>query len=131
MKLHIALLLAILVSAETGLIFRIRRTDEIALHRAIDDSSPGPGYRAPLMRLARRAPDLRTLDRVASIIERIGTIEERIEVLRRLAELEPGKGERKVALALALAEAGRHEEAEPFFREALGAAERTDSEPAP
>ncbi|MAE70553.1 MAG: hypothetical protein CME06_08810 [Gemmatimonadetes bacterium] len=119
MKLHIALLLAILVSAETGLVFRMRRADEIALHRAIEEAPPGPGYRAPLMRLARRSSEARTLDRIAPIIARIGTTEERIEVLRRLVELEPGSGERKISLALVLAEAGRHDDAEPLFQDAL------------
>ncbi len=119
MKLHIALLLAILVFAETGLIHRWRRADQIALRRALHDESPGPGYRAPIMRLARSRGDLYTLQRVEGAIMRIGTLEERIEVLTRLVALQPSKMERKVVLALALAEAGRHEEAEPLFRCAL------------
>ena len=119
MKRYAFILVALLVSAETGLLFRIVRRDAIALTAALRDPEPGPGYRGPLLRLARNRNDLYTLERVATVLDRIGTLKERVEIHRRLVELAPDDQEQALALALVLAEGGRYEEAAPLFQRAL------------
>jgi tetratricopeptide (TPR) repeat protein len=119
MRRYAALLLALLVSAETALLFRVFRRDAIALATALREPQPGPGYRAPLLRLARERDDLFTLERVARVLDRIGTIDERIELHRRLLELAPENPRHSLQLALILAESGRYDEAAPLFQQAL------------
>lgn len=119
MRHFLPLVVAFAVSAETALVFRIVHADRIALCQAVAEETPGPGYQIPLMRVAREQPDMYTLRRVATVIEKIGTVDQRIEVYQQLAAQDALDREHQISFALALVEAGRYTEAEPLFAAAL------------
>ena len=117
---RLLLALAVLVCLEAG-VFYVRHADVVRLSGPRTAVVADEGFtEAAQAVLAREQVSRRVLERVADVAHARRAFELQVRALERIVAAVPADGEARLRLAEALRDAGRLDEAERLYREALG-----------
>ena len=117
---RLLLALAVLVCLEAG-VFYVRHADVVRLSGPRTAVVADEGFtEAAQAVLAREQVSRRVLERVADVAHERRAFELQVWALERIVAAVPADGEARLRLAEALRDAGRLDEAERLYREALG-----------